>query len=543
MAPRQSLSLPTTAPLSSSHKISSTDTSVIKTLSRLTRPSLLHLAQEWLKPSNQSLCPPVLGEHEDDPDAFYEPAYSLEEVQEVYAEFAARKGGKREVLDRMLEGDWRHGLSLRQLAMADMQYLLDHPTSQRWVALKLSQALSEEAIQSRSMGKSKQSSSATKSQDLRARLPQFHARTFVKNMQSEVGSLIRAHWHLVRHPSLPLTILRIAMDDSPYNSQTALSRRKLENWRTILIAVPDDSPFIYLSLPTQSKAVGLDNKSLRTLIIDAIPKALSRPGQRYTLNTTSLSSKSLPSLLACRGPGRTNAAGGGWSIFADGSAESAPLHTSSLLQDPSHRQHEQQQEINKENAPPPSQPSNPNPLKRPADSPPSSSSLSLAESAAKKRRLALASARFGPSSLPHDGKGLDRLSMRIEEPFPLPPSSSTTTTHPLGPAPTPTSTNPPIQKAKRGRRSTLETLETGDPDSSIVSLPDDSNGAKKGGWTPSIQLVFHGNHVFAGIRQLVEHGAIDGKVMPGWMSGDEGVSVGCVRGGRVVGGKGAGAGG
>jgi central kinetochore subunit Mis15/CHL4 len=60
------------------------------------------------------------------------------------------------------------------------------------------------------------------------------------------------------------------------------------------------------------------------------------------------------------------------------------------------------------------------------------------------------------------------------------------------------------------------------------------------GWRPFVRLTFHGSHVFAGIRQLVESGIIDGERMPGWMTGEEGVTIGAVRNGRIRGHKGSG---
>jgi central kinetochore subunit Mis15/CHL4 len=55
-----------------------------------------------------------------------------------------------------------------------------------------------------------------------------------------------------------------------------------------------------------------------------------------------------------------------------------------------------------------------------------------------------------------------------------------------------------------------------------------------------VRLTFHGSHVFAGIRQLVECGIVDGERMPGWMTGEEGVTIGAVRNGRIRGHKGSG---
>ena len=59
-------------------------------------------------------------------------------------------------------------------------------------------------------------------------------------------------------------------------------------------------------------------------------------------------------------------------------------------------------------------------------------------------------------------------------------------------------------------------------------------------WSPNVRITFQGTHVFAGIRQLVEAGIIDGERMPGWMTGEDGVTAGVVRHGRIKGNKGSG---
>ncbi|SPQ20560.1 9d16dfb0-0116-4416-be70-d0fb55a7dc21 [Thermothielavioides terrestris] len=77
-----------------------------------------------------------------------------------------------------------------------------------------------------------------------------------------------------------------------------------------------------------------------------------------------------------------------------------------------------------------------------------------------------------------------------------------------------------------------------------VGGDDEDDGQEEGeaaqGWRPYVRLTFHGPHVFAGIRQLVECGIIDGERMPGWMTGEEGVTIGAVRHGRIRGHKGSG---
>jgi central kinetochore subunit Mis15/CHL4 len=69
---------------------------------------------------------------------------------------------------------------------------------------------------------------------------------------------------------------------------------------------------------------------------------------------------------------------------------------------------------------------------------------------------------------------------------------------------------------------------------------DDQEDEHAQSWRPQVRLTFHGPHVFAGIRQLVECGIIDGERMPGWMTGEEGVTIGAVRNGRIRGYKGSG---
>jgi central kinetochore subunit Mis15/CHL4 len=68
-----------------------------------------------------------------------------------------------------------------------------------------------------------------------------------------------------------------------------------------------------------------------------------------------------------------------------------------------------------------------------------------------------------------------------------------------------------------------------------VRIEDPFPGEKETEWCPSIRVVFRGTDVFSGIRKLVERGVVDGERMPGWMTGEGGVSAGVVRGGRIGG--------
>lgn len=530
MASRPSASVPTTAALPNAHRLPPNSPLVEKTLAKLSRPSLLTLVLEWLKSSNQTTCAPFRlrdGDDEDEQDeAPYPAARTLEELKAVYGELQARKGAKREVLDRVLEGDWRHGISLRQLAMADLRYLLDHSTAQRWTALRLKQVtLSDDSDDA-----SDEEIHYTLKQPPSSTLPRFHAPTFLQNLQAELAPFMKAHYYLTRATSMPLTLLRIYIHDSPYNSQRSLlsSKRKTgEGSKIIYVAFPDGSPSIYVSLGTAPGATAAgDSRHLRDIVLDALPKAFSRPQQRYTLKPTSLSARSLSALLSLRGPGRGNAAAGGWSIFADGSVEESPLDSVSGEHKAPHTQ----------KIPPtdPETPTTTHIAEERKRKPPNES-----DTATTKRRKLLAKQRFGTSAIDGDGKGIERLEIRIEDPYP-PPTPETTSNRPASEADTPILTPPPEpipQRRGRGRPSRTSILDLSLPAKIDSESPPHASQAT---WTPAIRLTFHGTHVFAGIRHLVESGVVDGVKMPGWMTGEEGVSVGVVRGGRVLGEKGAG---
>ncbi|OCL11276.1 CHL4-domain-containing protein, partial [Glonium stellatum] len=323
MPRRAQLSVPANGALPHSHRLPSTNPDVSRTISRLSRHSLISLALQWLHKNHRAFCEPYLAADHDDEDADngdapYEPAQSHEELQEIYEELQNRKGGRKEVAERILEGDWRHGISLYQLATAETQYLLDHPTSLRWSAQRLAK-----------IENPKRKSKELSHPDSTTHLPRFHAHAFLLNLVREVSPLVKAHYYLTRLTALPLTLLRISIHDSPYaaltlptTTTTTTTSPPTDASKALYLLFPDASPFIYISLATpQGQSTGQDGRSLRKVVLDAVPKAFSRPGARYALHPTSLSARALSALLALRGPGRSNNAQGGWSVFAAGEGE------------------------------------------------------------------------------------------------------------------------------------------------------------------------------------------------------------------------------
>lgn len=263
--------MPTTAPLPHGLRLSPSSRSVFKTLSRLSRASLISLALGWLEESNLALCMPyVVGDVEDEDDedgtAPYGAAQSVEELREVYAELQARKGTKREIVDRIVEGDWRNGISMYQLAMAETRYLLDHASAQRWNALRLTRAGTKDDW-THSIGDDGNDMS---------HLPRFHAQSFLLNLQREVAPVTRAHYYLSPVKSMPITLLRVYIHDSPYNTQRSLQdvsefkqKGSGDGSNSIFVVFPDGSPYVYVSIASnQGQASGSESRSLRKVVLD-----------------------------------------------------------------------------------------------------------------------------------------------------------------------------------------------------------------------------------------------------------------------------------
>ncbi|KAM4059859.1 kinetochore protein CHL4 like domain-containing protein [Hirsutella rhossiliensis] len=501
------LSVPTKAKLPSSLRVESSNPAVIKSLGRLSRSSLISLALDWLDESSLPNAVPYLvqrrndhGEPDsdnDDPDDLYPPCRSLDDLRALYTDMQTQKGAKRDVVTRILEGDWRHGLTLYQLAMVDFQHLDHHPTSQKWTAYAIL-PLKPPSKDANEQGLKADEKSLT--------IPRFHPSTFLQNFQQQLLPDVKAHYHFYRPKHFPVLLLRVFVIDSPYNTNLALTdagpAANFSSSRTVYLAFPDGSPSLYITKSQATGPVSLgESKSLRSLIVNGVPKALSRPRERFTLKSTNLSSKNLDALLDKRGSGRANAAGGGWSIYADEKAQKSPLDPvlpgapiakKSLNADRSRKRH---------------------------------GSLATGPREGKRARL-VAKARFGDSAIVTDGKGVEKVEILVQDPF---PASNVAEPQGLDDA-------DDEQQPQDRRRSKLDAaLRQAQAD--VEDIEDEADASR---WTPAVRLCFQGSHVFAGLRQLVEAGIVDGERMPGWMTGEEGVTTGALRHGRIRGHKGSG---
>ncbi|KAH6676151.1 centromere protein Chl4/mis15/CENP-N [Plectosphaerella plurivora] len=463
------ISVPTSGRLSSNLRIDASSPVAQRIINRVSRHGLISLALEWLDEDNRPLCPPILAHYHDTND-FQPLAESAKELQRLYADMRERKGSKRDVLERILDGDWRDGLSLYQLATADMRYLHEHPASQKWAAYRivpLSNNVADDQDEEPSLAVDRGS----------LNIPRFHPSTFLQNLQSQVLPDMKVHYHIDRPRGLALLIVRVFLVDTPYTTNVGLETASSEDSaqpdssRTLFIAFPDASPFVYLSKPQSLGTTGgVEAKAFRALVAEGIPRALSQPRRRYRLKYVDMSTKNLDALLHTKGNSRAMAAGGGWGIYAHKKKAESPLDTGLPK-------------------PPASEGDESVPLAGGISTGQTARGRELGDAFSQRRKL-VAHGRFGHSGKLDDGKGVERFDIKMEDSF-------------AGPA----------------------TEETDDPD--------------EANWTPGLKLTFRGSHVFAGIRQLTELGAIDGRRMPGWLTGEEGVTTGAVRNGRIRGAKGA----
>ncbi|KAL4811823.1 centromere protein Chl4/mis15/CENP-N [Aspergillus spinulosporus] len=491
----KSVRAPTTASLPSNLRIPSTTPSLVKQLGKLPRQSLLDLVFQWLDDRNVDNFPPFLEADEaktpDDEGLRPYPAErTLNDVRNAYQELQFRKGGKREVIDRILDGDWRHGITLRQIAMIDLRYLDDHPASLRWTALELTR-----------IGVSSIEAEESSIADVSACIPRVHASTFLNKLQEQISPLVKAHFYLARSTTHPLTFLRIFVTHSPYQNPRQAPDNLIDSSRVMYVAFPDSCPYVYTSLasttgskPTTGAAVATDPRTLQRIVRDAVPKALSLPHQRYVLKSTSLTAKNLQALLSLRGPGRSNKATGAFSIFADAVLEGSPLdpRPSNTLSPEEHQKqtaysqpgHEKENRFTDTNNDNDSDSDKKSDALKSQPQIPSrrTRDFETDQRIAKKRKLTVQS-RFGISGTILSSVPLDRLDARLLDP-------------PGG-----------AQDADEERADSA---------------------------SPTLSLMFTGMDVISGIRKLAELGIVDAERMPSWMTGEEGVSMAVVRNGRVI---------
>ncbi|KAL9626080.1 MAG: hypothetical protein Q9164_007950, partial [Protoblastenia rupestris] len=207
MVPRHCVRASTTASVPSALRVPSTTKSLLRSLVRLSKPSLIDLALLWLQEENQATCAPYLTsnrnlEEEVDEDYLWSPAETIEELRLTYNSMRLETNiNKRFIIDRILDGDWRRGLSLYQVATIDLQCLNENDKAFRWTALKLVPRSNNEEDEEQPVKKKRKIDSAP--------YPTISPSTFLQNLQHEVSPIVKAHYYLHQiHTPQNLSVIR-----------------------------------------------------------------------------------------------------------------------------------------------------------------------------------------------------------------------------------------------------------------------------------------------------------------------------------------------
>lgn len=257
--------------------------------------------------------------------------------------------------------------------------------------------------------------------------------------------MITAHYFIARHPTLPLTLLRMQLH-SPSDTASALE-------------LPAPKHIFYLAFPTNAPGylyhnIGTSSDNLRDIVRSSIASAVSRPHARFELRPSNMNAKTLEALIYYRGDGGGEGGMvGAWSVYVDGTLEEGPLQPLSVGGNGGEKRDVEMADAG--------------------------------EDREEVKRRKVAEGRFGSGAKAGDGKGLESVEFKLEDVFPAMP---------------------------RG-----------------IDEDEDEE------FRPTITMKLEGSHVFAGVRSMVESGVgFNGDLMPGWITGEGGVSVGTIRDGKLL---------
>ncbi|KIV84069.1 hypothetical protein PV11_06043 [Exophiala sideris] len=318
-----------------------------KTLNRLSRENLVDLALDWL--CHDHCATPYLISNRrlfeaDEEDYLHTPAESIEALRRKYQ--ALRKdsslGTKRDVIDRIIDGDWRRGLSYYQHAMVDFAYLEQNEAALRWSALRLVPLDSAEEMLNDSAAQPLKKRRKISRDESTPKYPQVSAQSFLSALKKEISPLVKAHYHLHRMSSYHnLDIIRVYITpNTTFGARRSTiprnARHAVEAGRVMYIAFPGSCPYVYVSLCGASGSSGrskgardskgrtmakVDMAAMKKIVLEAIPKAFSRPQERWALESTKLNARSLRTICELRGNQKPGSGGGVYGSFSEDSED------------------------------------------------------------------------------------------------------------------------------------------------------------------------------------------------------------------------------
>ncbi|KAF8458935.1 centromere protein Chl4/mis15/CENP-N [Terfezia claveryi] len=330
-----------------------------KLLLKPSKNTLCEIAIDWLdNPQLGAPHPPPEGLDDDDEDRAGE--QSVEDLKGVYEKMkAASSVSRKAVIERIVERDWNQGLNLWQIAQLECRCIADNAIVHKWTAGRLLlQGLA----------------------DSEAALPRFQASSFVYNLQTIIKPMIRSHCHTFKYTELSLVIIRIQLHESAGNAQAYAELPPSK--RVIFCAFPENTPFIFWNTGVKDP--------LRAILLDSLAPAMSRPGQRFELKSTSLTAKSLSTMVHMRSSTRSSHALGAWSLYADDKIDNSPLDTGFDVMNGGNEGKDKESE----------------------------DTMAEAERARSKRRK-IAGGRFGTSGIDGDGRGIEKLEVTIQDKMPV----------------------------------------------------------------------------------------------------------------------------
>ncbi|KAK9466794.1 kinetochore protein CHL4 like-domain-containing protein [Lipomyces arxii] len=237
-------------------------------LKRISRDGLISLALGWLE--NVPLCRP----HNVDATTPEEAAQHVLDLRDKYARYEGTNASRRDVWEQIVYVDWKNGLNVRQAADIDFQHVFEKPGWLRWSASKVTISGHE-------------------------RIVNFHAPVFMKKLRRMMSTLAECYVHITQHDSLPLMLVRIQFTQKTY-----------------FVAFPTSPVYVFHTAFTVPYT---------KLLRECIELSLSSPGYNATLEHTSLTTKSLESLVELRIKPRNSTALGGWSVYANDEVDVSPL--------------------------------------------------------------------------------------------------------------------------------------------------------------------------------------------------------------------------
>lgn len=170
--------------------------------------------------------------------------------------------------------------------MLDIQYLFDHPMALRWSARKMSDSEMDNPG-----------------------ITPFDIDSIVLALQNALDPIFFHHIYSAKHPSLPLSLIRIQI-------QNSFSHVLPPPRRIFYMALPFSSSFIFHTVVRDTS---------HDILLQAMEMALSSKRKPVQFSYTNLTVRNIETMVKRRGASRHPSALGAWRIYADNEVDTSPI--------------------------------------------------------------------------------------------------------------------------------------------------------------------------------------------------------------------------